>query len=419
MLLQSPRRDIATGLIILAVWAAWTIRAYIGHWAPDLSAIYMAARFYGLGDFDLVYASPARFFGTDYPQSWVQATAALGYPGQQTFPYIYPPLWAAVFAPIATRTDPMTFFAGAYFVQIAALAAAPLLAWRLMRPALPFSLFAGLSVVLLSTSVIAAHAAFHSQPQITVTVLILLAFERLASNRPVTAGAVLGLAAALKVAPVLLVAIFLIERQYRAAIACIAVAGALALASLIIAGPDLHGVFLEKIRLLGQQLVIWDLNISLRAALYQLNELAAGRPFPASSVAQPLLVAAPVWVGLVATGILGAAAALIWRASRATPQPPRLGLRLAAGFLILTLCAPLSWAHHYLLVLLLVPALYGPLKPAPALVIIAAFGILYSNALAPHLATAFGATNFATLIMVAGMFTLFGLFSLSARAARQ
>ena len=81
---QSDRRNLALGSVVLGLWAVWTITRYLGHWTPDLSALYMAARFYGLGEFAEVYASPARFFGQDFPQSWIDAVAALGHPGEET-----------------------------------------------------------------------------------------------------------------------------------------------------------------------------------------------------------------------------------------------------------------------------------------------------------------------------------------------
>jgi len=375
----------------------------------------MAARFYGLDQMAEVYVSPARFFGTDYAASWTAELARLGYPDVQSFPYIYPPLWAALLSPLATRFDPMTFFTGVYVIHIAMLAVMPVLAYRLMRPAMSFAPFALLSVALLATSVIPAHALFHNQPQITVSFLILAGFERLSARRPVMAGVLLGLAAALKLSPLVLILIFLAERQYRAAAACLITAGALALASLAVAGPDLHRVFLDKIALLGDQLVIWDLNISLRAALLQLSEAIAGRPWPAGTTAIPLLLKMPAWAGPVAGLIFAAGAAWAYAATRHSALPARLGHRLAALMLILTLTAPLGWAHHYLVPLALLPGLYGALKPVPALLIIGAAGILFSSAATPYLGTAFGPLNLATPISVAAMLGLYLVFLLSAR----
>ncbi len=411
--IQIDRRDLVLGGIVLGLWAVWTIARYQGHWPPDLSALYMAARFYGQGEFAEVYASPARFFGQDFPQSWVNAVAALGHPGEDTFPYIYPPLWAALFSPIATRVGPQAFFDGAYVVQIALLASMPWLAWRIVRPGLGFAAFALISAVLLETSVISAHALFHNQPQITVGFLVLLGFERLRTGHAVTAGLILGVAAAMKLSPLVLVVIFVAERQWRGAAAALAAFAALALLSLAVAGPELHRIFLTKLDLVGAVMIVWDLNISLRSAIFQISEVIAGRTYPDPSPT-PLLLPLPGWIGTLCTAIFAAAGAAMLYLTRNAGNA-RLGHRLAAGFLLLTLCGPLSWTHHYLIALILLPGLFGALKPAAATVIILGYGVLFSNFLSPHLKTAFGPANVAPLLLVAAMCLLTLIFTLGAR----
>ncbi len=411
----SDRRNAALGGILLALWAVWTIARYQGHWPPDLTALYLAARFYGLGEMAEVYAGPARFFGQDYPQSWTDTVAALGHPGEAVFPYVYPPLWAALVSPIATRIGPQDFFDAAYIVQIGLLAAMPWLAWRILRPGIGFLPFAAVSVILLETSVISAHALFNNQPQITVSFLILLAFERLRAGRPAAAGLILGLAAAIKLSPLVLAAIFLAERQWRAAWVSLATAAALALLSLAVAGPDLHRAFLGQLRLVGSVMVIWDLNISLRSALHILHQMVAGSLAPGGAAAHHVMLSLPAWIAAASTAVFAAGGAALFYLTRHAPEPPRLGHRLAAGYLILTLCGPLSWAHHYLIVLILLPGLLGALRPGPGGIVVLAYGILFSNALSPHLRTAFGTVHAAPLVLVGAMLALFAIFTLSAR----
>lgn len=400
---RTPAQDRALGAALLALWAVWAARIHMGDWAPDLSAIYFAARFYGLGLMDQVYASPARFFGTDDAPRWVAEVAALGHGDAQVYPYIYPPLWAALFAPVAVRTDPVDFFAAAWAVQIAMMAASVWLAWRLMRPGTSFAAWSALSVLLLATSIISFHALFHSQPQITVAFLCLLAFERLAAGRPLAAGAALGLAAALKLTPILLALIFLAERQYRAALTALAVAAGLALVSLIVAGPELHWVFIEKLRVVSQQLIVWDFNYSLRAVFWQVGQIATGTPMPPPEPAEPLVVFAPAWVGLVAWAVLLAGGAVLIRTTRHLPPPERLRRRTLAGFLLITLCSPLSWTHQYLFALFLLPGLFGILPALPAALILAGFAALFSTPVAPHVSTLSEALNLEVWTGVAAM----------------
>ncbi len=400
---MTPRQDRVLGVALLALWAVWAARIHLGDWAPDLSAVYFAARFYALGLMDQVYASPARFFGTDYAPRWLAEVAALGHGDAQVYPYIYPPLWAVLFSPVALRTDPVDFFAAAWAVQIAMMAGSVWLAWRLMRPGSSFALWSALSVLLLATSIISFHALFHSQPQITVVFLCLLAFERLAAGKPIAAGTALGVAAALKLTPILLALIFLAERQYRPALAALAVAAGLALLSLILAGPDLHAVFIDKLRIVAQQLVVWDFNYSLRAVLWQAGQIATGTPMPPPQTGEPLVVLAPAWLGAAALAVLAAGGAGLIRATRTLPAPERLRRRTLAGFLLITLCSPLSWTHQYLFALFLLPGLFGILPALPAALVFAGIAVLFSTPIAPYVSALTDALNLEVWTGVAAM----------------
>ncbi len=378
-------RGAALSLIILATWAAYTLSRVWGHWPPDLSALYFAARFFAEGAWAEVYASPTGFFGEDHPQSWLDELAALGHTGEQSFPYIYPPLWAALFAPLAQSLSPTAFFNGAYIWHIALLALAPVLSFRIMRPAIGFLPFALIAAALLATSVITAHGLFQNQPQITVAVLTLLAFERLTSGHPVAAGIALGLAAAIKLTPVLFLVVLIAERQWRATAVTLGTLALLAAASLALAGPDLHVIYLEKLGIVADQLVIWGMNISLRSALFLLTEISAGRAVPVSPDTA-LRLAAPPWLDPITTLVLFAGGALMLLATASQEPDQRLRNRLAAWSLLLTVSAPLAWAHHYTLTLLLLPGLVG--RPLGAgLALVALFGLAFANRTVAFLAS--------------------------------
>lgn len=402
------------GLALLALWAVWEGLRYWNFWPSDLSALYFAARFFAEGQFAEIYASPARFFGEDTPASWTAAVAAAGHPDAQTFPYIYPPLWAALLSPVTRVLSPTAFFQAVLVWHLALLALAPLLAWRIMRPRLRFAAFAAITAALLATSVLPHHALFQNQPQITLAVLTLLSFERLTSGRQAQAGLALGLAAALKLSPILLLAIFLVERQYRASLVALATAGGLALLSVLVAGWPLHVVFLEKLRLLGDQLVIWDLNLSLRSALFQMWELMNGRRLPASTD-DALLLRAPAWLDPAMLALLVAGGAAVWALTRRAAPEIRLRHRLAAGATLITLCGPLAWAHHYLVPLFLLPGLFGPLTRPAATAAVIGFGIVFADATAARLPGLLP-LNLTTPISVAGMIAVVALFAASARA---
>lgn len=410
-------RNLALGLACLGLWAAMTVAQTWNHWPPDLSALYFAARFFEEGALAEIYASPPGFFGRDQPASWVAAVAASGHAGAQTFPYIYPPIWAALFAPIAANAGPEAFFNGVYLWHVALLAASPVLAYRIMRPAMGFALFAAISAVLLTTSVISLHALVQNQPQITVAFLTLLAFERLVSGRPVAAGVALGLAAAIKLTPVLLVAVLLAERQWRAAWATLATVSALALASLAVAGPDLHRIYVEQLRVISDQVLVWGINISLKSALFQISEVLGGQSI-ALSGNTALRLSAPDWLNVASALVLSGGAAFILAVTRPLPATQRLRNRLIAGNLLLTVCAPLAWAHHYVAPLLLLPGLVGPRHRPATFMLVALFGLAFANRSFAWLLSAVPAENDVLPYTVAAMLILCVAFAMRGRVSR-
>jgi len=388
---RSPWRETHLGAALLAFWAGLAAAHFMNGWAPDLSALYFAARFFGQGALDQVYASPAAFFGPDLPAAWLAEAAALGRPEAALVAYIYPPLWAALAAPLATALGPLAFFNLIWGVQIAMMTASVWLAWRLARPGiwpgLGFAPWAAVSVALLATSMIAYQALFQNQVQITVAFLILLAFERLSAGRSTAAGIALGLAAALKLTPILLIALFLVERDRRASLAALATAGGLAALSLVLAGPDLHKTYLDQLALVSAKLSIWDYNYALRALLWQTGEIVAGRPLPPAEIGTQTLVTPPAWIDIAAPAILAAGALGAWWTTRALPRPARLARRLAVATILVPLCSPLAWAHQFLAVVFLMPLLIAPGAGRIGAALLALFALHQSSFLLPYWAT--------------------------------
>jgi uncharacterized membrane protein len=77
-----------------------------------------------------------------------------------------------------------------------------------MRTPVSPVLFAGFAVLFVETTIPAAAALSLGQPQLLVIFLILLGFERYIAGRDTTAGVLLGLAAAIKVTPIILAVFF-------------------------------------------------------------------------------------------------------------------------------------------------------------------------------------------------------------------
>ena len=363
------------GLAILAaaLWAAVVLYGALGSWPADLSAMYLAGYFHNAGHMDLIYASPVRFFGSDMPPTWIAFRDAWTSPDNAVFPFVYPPIWAALMAPVASSLTPYEFFDLAYFVQVTMIAASIFLAYRIVRPAMPVLVWTLLSIAILWVSLITATAILHNQPQITVAFLCLLAFERYGRGHSSLAGILLALATAIKLTPLFLVLVFVIDRNWRALATFLLTGGLLALASLALTGPALHWVFLSKLAVISEQIAIMRINWAMEAALFEIWSWATDiRPLLTTEDVQ-MPIKEPLWITLITRTTL--IAGLIWifvQARRRGPEP-LLALKIA---LIVTLTGPLAWAHHYLFCLFFLPALFSiwPQRLAAVLVLIIVVG---------------------------------------------
>lgn len=346
-------------VLLLGLWVPYALWSYWNVMPQDLSAVYVAGWFWNHGQPDLIYAYPDGFFGGQ-ADSWDAVTSAIAGPDFFAFPYVYPPLWAILAAPLTEILGIRGFSNAMLLVQVPLLAASVLLAGRLARPAgMPMAAWVATGVILLLASVQAHLALLQNQPTITVTFLILLAFVCLEDERPVAAGAALALAAAIKLTPAAFALIFLLDRQYRALLAFALVGGALGLLSLALAGVDLHLAFLATTQAIREQALVNAVNISVLPALMTLGALLGLHPpFDAQSTFA-VLAPVPDWllvgISLSAAVIVIAFLAVLRRCS----GPVRRVAGVFALSLVLALFGPLGWLHYYLLPLLLMPGLFG------------------------------------------------------------
>lgn len=372
----APCRDRRLSAALLALWVAVTLWQQWGLWAEDLSAVYIAGWLWQTGQTDLIYATPPAFFG-GVAASWFPAMEALGLSGKTSFAYVYPPIWAALTAPVTTILTPQGFINAVALVQIPLLAASVWLAGRLLKPgAMPWWVWTAIGLVTLDLSIQSHLAIWHNQPTITVGFLILLAFERLGASRPLAAGIALAFAAAIKLTPAAFVLVFLLDRQMRAA-ACFAVAGtALGLISILLAGWSAHADFLAGLDKVAGVAYLIAINVSLKPALLAAGSALGLLPAVDPQATEHVYAALPGWIG---PALSIAAAALILAFGRVlAPLEGRLrrGIGVFALSVVLALFGPLGWLHYYLLPMLLLPGLLGLLPRGPALALIAPVAFL-------------------------------------------
>ncbi len=368
------RRETQIGVILIAIFTMLLLPKFLGHWAADLAAVYVAGHMIATGQEALVYAASPGFFG-DTPELWKPLVRELGGAGQYAFPYIYPPIWAELLAPLTKILTPQQFFNLFGVIHCAALAGSVWLAAKVARPrtmSLLAFLMIALTVGYLTTPVQAA--ALFNQPTLITTFLTLLMLERLQAGRPVSAGVALAFAAAIKLTPALFILVFLLDRNWRA-LKAFALAG-LALALICFAlSPRLSLEFLALMPEVSAHSTIARVNASLLPALAALAAAAGWVPAIEMQgnafLLGPDVYALPMWITLLPKFLLMLCVLATWRImAPAAPELRRTGAALLIA-LILPLFGPLGWLHYYVLPLLLLPML------APALPrVVAVIGLI-------------------------------------------
>lgn len=363
---ETTAQERRTLLVVTLGFLLWALGAFFtrhGDWADDLAALWFAAHFWAEGAVDLLYAAPPHFFG-DTPSEWLAYLAQQAPSGQDVsaFPYIYPPLWAGLLAPLTRIISIGTFFEIARAAELAMLVGAVFLAERIARPDwMSRNLFLVWGLVLLATSLCVSAGLKLLQPSIPTAFLTLLAFA-LVARMPARAGAVLALAAALKLTPAAFVLIFVLRGQRRAVLGFLIAGAALALASLSMGWP-VHRAFVDQLDRAGDYAIWAPMNPSTRILLLQLLEATGLARFlpPVEIVAIPgkplFLLFMPAWPGALAAVIALALAALAAIRLRHRTGRGVQALALLAMSTGLFLLGPLSWVHYLIVPLLCLPAL--------------------------------------------------------------
>jgi len=342
--------------------------------SSDLMALYLAGQAFGTHHLDQIYPAAAPLFDLSIPQSWPDLARQAGLGDLQLYPYIYPPLWAGLAAPLTKLISAHEFFALARILNALLMTLSAVLAWRILRPHMSLArwVMAGLALALITP--IGFVALYQNQPQILVSALILLAIERSRAKAPVSAGIALALAASIKLYPLLFIVIWLGRRE-RAALLSFGASGAvLALASLAIGGLALNLVFLERIAMIAHTVLVTQITFNFASLFGQflspdLHALASADHANAVLIAG-VYGSKTLLASLTVKAVLLAGLALAWLGARLSRDERTLyGAIWPALLILVSLTSPLSWAYHYLSVVFLFPALLiAPRQPRQRIV---------------------------------------------------
>lgn len=320
--------------------------------SPDLLATWMAGKYYGEGIFDQIYPKDTDVFEMLPPSDWLPYLRSTGYE-DSIFPFIYPPIWAYFASILGKVTSFDTFSSIASFINPLLLATTIWLAIKMVAEKSLVLPIMALTVLIFMFSIPALVAIEQNQPQILVSFLLVFAVERTRNNSPVLGGALMAVAAAIKLYPAIFALLWLAQGEKRAAAAFTIFGAAIGLSSIAIAGWPLHAEFLSEMRVISSSVVVTYLNYSIDPTIAgfffadQFRYVDDLRVVGADEIASGWNVLAKPTLWRVADLILMIATiATLFLIARSRVGQDVLFWPLA--FTLIALVSPLTWGYHYL-----------------------------------------------------------------------
>lgn len=303
-------------------------------------------------------------------------------------PYVYPPVVAVLMFPLGSLSFSQAGFAW-YFLNIGFALGSFLLLARLLEPAgQPWNFL--IPALLMATSEPLTRTLTAGQLNVLLLFLLTLSAYGLDREKPIVGGIALGIAAAVKVFPALLILMLFWRRQGKAAGAALVTAVGLTLVAALAAGFAVTADYVELVGQMrygsstwsqfGQHFHIDPANQSPAALITRLLTVDA-RAGLKGVASLPGLAKALCY--LVALALL-AATSLVTRRRGSTPQSEREIRRLAFGLTLLTalLLPSLMWDHYLTIALLSAVLLLSDLTRRgvrPEVLMLAAVAVFLMN----------------------------------------
>jgi len=357
------------GALVLAGWLMLTAYRIMTAWHADMAGLYVAAHAFANGHPELMYPTPDRQVGTT-PEAWLPLLASFGYSDAVTYPYVYPPIWAALLAPLTIVMPIQAFLPFTALLQAGLFFASVRIVHHLVGSFMPWPRWALISTPILATSTASVAALSLNQPQITLTFFALLATLLLIRGSSIRAGILFALPAAIKLSPIVFVVVLLATRKWRAGTAMIGTVLALVLLDLVIGGGRLNHDFITKISTLADYTVSSRLSINIGPILH--GWFVGGENAFETIPAGGYTALTPAWLTVVSIAALLVTTCWLVIVTGAQDSATRV-VSLSFGLmLIIALFGQFGWAHYYLGPLMALPMLLDPRLPRSALVVFAA-----------------------------------------------
>jgi alpha-1,2-mannosyltransferase len=181
------------------------------------------------------------------------------------------------------------------------------------------------------------------QTDAVILMLLVISFWAYRRGRDVMAGAPLGLAAMIKISPVLLILYFLLKKEKRVFASAVAVMLLLGGASLLLAGFEVHAMFVTEIL---PKLLAGSAHVENQSLNGFFNRLFLEGQFITGLADVPPLFQARL-LTMVCSLLIVVGAAYLVGTKRASRTDPRADLEFSLVVIILPLISSIAW-HHYM-----------------------------------------------------------------------
>ena len=333
----------------IAFLAFIVVQRALGAQSADLFALWLAGEFMAMDRLDQIYPANTLMFDMTTPSEWWAHVSETN-PTARIFPYLYPPIWAKLASWLSHVTTFETFDACMTVVNQALLIASIFLAAKMceLKGAVMLG-FVALTYAALAFTFPVGIAIEENQPQIIVSFLIVWAFKRAHSGSLKSGGAILALAAAIKLYPVLFIVIFAARKQWGALKAFVVIGGLLGSASVLLVGWDIHAEYLRLVDVVSKSVIVNNFTFSFDSVfarlflLESLTEVKQPRSVDGSEF-WGAIAKSGVWVLVSAVAQILAIGGAYWLAAKR----PNDALVMPIVAILFAFVSPLSWCYTYM-----------------------------------------------------------------------
>jgi alpha-1,2-mannosyltransferase len=248
--------------------------------------------------------------------------------------FIYPPFAAVLISPLGALSDRGAVSLWLVLELFCTIAAAVILA----RTALPKGwprVELGLLAAL--TFAPATYNYWHGQINPLIFLLLVLAYQAYVRDRDIVCGVCIGLAAGIKLAPIVLVLLLLRRRFWGGAVAALATGAVTAVVGFLVLGAGASHTFLTSVLPALNRATGWIYNQSLGGLVSRLGGQSVLRVQPTSLAVTVGSIAAAVGVLAVAT----------WTVRPDGRSAEERGAEFGLGVTAMMLAGSISWFPHF------------------------------------------------------------------------